>query len=64
MLDWLRIWFCSHIRRLIGGLRKPVLLELRDYFDGNGDPKCPHCGGTPHSIKRCMLCGQKFITEL
>lgn len=61
-----RRWY-EHVRKRVGGLRKPVPLRWVDYFDGMrdeivsaGEPQCPHCGEMPYSTKQCQFCGQRF----
>ena len=61
-----RIWI-ENVRMKIGALRKPVPLEWVDGLDVIGeltpksDPKCPHCGEMPYSLKQCQFCGQRFL---
>lgn len=63
-------WICKYIICPLGGLRKPAPLNWVDSFNvmtdkiiKNGEPKCPHCGEMPYSIKQCVFCGQRFIQE-
>lgn len=61
-----RIWI-ENVRMKIGALRKPVALEWVDGLTVTGelnpksDPKCPHCGEMPYSLKQCQFCGQRFV---
>ena len=65
-----RRWWYEHVRRHIGGLRKPVPLRWVDYYDGMrdeiipaGEPRCPYCGEMPYSTTQCQFCGQRFVGE-
>lgn len=59
-------WWCENVRMKIGALRKPIPLEWVDGLNVVGElspksePKCPHCGEMPYSLKQCQFCGQRF----
>ena len=63
-------WWFEHVRKRVGGLRRPVPLRWVDYFDGMrdeivtaGEPQCPRCGEMPYSTIQCQFCGQRFTVE-
>ena len=61
-----RKWI-ENVRMPLGALRKPVALEWEDGLNLAGelsvrnDPRCPHCGEMPYSLKQCQFCGQRFL---
>lgn len=62
-------WWCEHVRIPLGSRRKPLPLEWVDCLNAGGqlvrmgEPRCPHCGEMPYSIKQCVFCGQRFCDE-
>ena len=60
--------FRRFIKVPLGGLRKPLQIGWRDYYNGmsdttieGGEPLCPRCGEMPYSYGQCVFCGQRFI---
>ena len=45
------------------GKAEPVHIRWVEDYDGSKIPECPSCGEMPHSLDRCIFCGQKFLPD-
>lgn len=45
------------------GKNEPVNIIWQEISEGVKEPVCPSCREYPYSLKRCLFCGQKFLTD-
>lgn len=44
------------------GMAAPIHIHWKILYDCP-TPFCPSCGEVPHSLERCVFCGQKFLPD-